>query len=359
MTDTSFVTSLNNLTSSIVLESDRAAGTRDKSFFERNAALWICVILLSGAIATTAGYNFVGLLRNHYKKTGVINDLIILVYAAPIVIYIACLVLIELQLFDRVVGNSFSFGTVVGILLKLSAKPSGSRIVRLIVKQVAAKPRDIWLDSLDLTVAEVQSAIADAFAVKPAKRVQLQSGKGSVLEDVKLPFFQQIDDSQQATDFFGYFTCLCYVKILEQVEEEHNASTGLKFGVSREESTTFNPFKSLLDSRAKYGDAYTIMARSAASDEATKFHICDVEKFAGAAPGHAPLFVQLKLLAWNASDNINDEAKSEDVSVSTSSKTVSNTSMMSLLWHKKPKDIHMKGKPIMHGDSIVIESDGK
>jgi hypothetical protein len=331
---------------------------RDESFFKRNTVMWIFVVLLSCALATTAGYHFVGVLRNHYKKTGVITDLIILVYVAPIVIYIACFLLIEVGLFDRVVGNSFSFGTVVGILLKLSAKPSGSRVIRLIVKQVAAKPRDIWLDSLDLTVAEVQSAIADAFAVKPVKRVLLQSGKGSVLEDLKLPFFKQIDDSQQTTDFFGYFTCSCYVKILEQVEEENSASTGLKFGVSKEESTIFNPFKSLLDSRAKYGDAYTIIARSAASDEATKFHICDVEKFAGAAPGNAPLFVQLKILAWNASDNINDETKSEDASVATS-RTKTSSSMMSLLWHKKPKDIHMKGKPIMHGDYIVIESDGK
>lgn len=331
------------------------------SFFERNTLLWICVILLSCALAATAGYHFVGLLRNQYKKTGVITDLIILVYVAPIVIYIACFLLIEFGLFDRVVGNSFSFGTVVGILLKLSAKPSGSKVIRLIVKQVAAKPRDIWLDSLDLTVAEVQNAISDAFAVKPAKRVQLQSGKGSVLEDLKLPFFKQIDDSQQTTDFFGYFTCSCYVKLLDQLEEENNASTGLKFGVSKEESTIFNPFKSLLDSRAKYGDAYTIIARSAASDEATTFHICDVEKFAGAAPGNAPLFVQLKISAWNASDNINDEAKSEDASVATTirTKSSSSSSMMSLLWHKKPKDIHMKGKPIMHGDSIVIESDGK
>ena len=179
-----------------------------------------------------------------------------------------------------------------------------------------------------------------------------------MLEDLKLPFIKQLDDSQKATDFFGYFTCSCYVKVLEQVEEEHNASTGLKFGVSKEESTIFNPFKSLLDSRAKYGDAYTIMARSAASDEATKFHICDVEKSAGAAPGHAPLFVQLKILAWNATDNINEEARSEDASVATI-KSKSSGSILSLLWHKQPRDILMKGKPIMHGDSIVIESDSK
>ena len=205
---------------------------------------------------------------------------------------------------------------------------------------------------MDITVLEIKNIISETISVKPSRRIVLQNGKGSAFDDLNAKFIPQLDDSTKSTDFFGYFACSCYIAILEPaVEEEHQ-----KFGISKELSANFK-----LEKCAKYGETYTISARSAASDDATKFHISEVDKFAGAAPGNSPMFVQLKVLAWRHLDDSGTNLDTIDTKSEASVATVKSmtSGLTSIFRHKAPKHIHMKGKPIMHGDLVIIECNEK
>jgi hypothetical protein len=141
----------------------------------------------------------------------------------------------------------------------------------------------------------------------------------------------------------------------------------------------------LLDSRAKYGDPVMIQARSAASDEAKKFHVTAIDRFAAAAPGNAPLFVQLKLYAWcgeagggnsdsstigggdlggdlgggSGKESEWDNSSEMASSVHTTGTSRSKSMLGSVFGRKRHMEGQMRGKPILHGHLVVIESEGR
>jgi hypothetical protein len=312
-------------------------------------------------------------MRDRCKKSEVVWKLTLIVFLAPVVVFVFFSLCAEFKLCDRLVADIVSFGGVAGMLMKLVTKPYGDKIVKLIVQQVNGDKQDVWLRSATLTVMDVRNVIADALSITPVTRVLIESGKGKPIEDLNQPFFDNIDDAHKSTDFFGFITASCYITIAEPVHEEV-APADIEWK-EKDRNKTFNPFKLLLDSRAKYGDPFMIIGRSATSDDAKKFHISAVDRFAGAAPGNAPLFVQLKILAWNALSEDGpgaggDESKNgnpqdwENSSEMASSVHTTNSrksrGIVDVLFRRKRVDEgQMRGKPIHHGDSVVIESDGK
>lgn len=334
-----------------------------------NWMLYVKLVLsLSGSLF--GGYGLVGLLRDRCKRSEVVWKLTLIVFSAPVVVFVFFSICAEFKFCERFVADAVSFGCVAGMLLKLVTRPYGDKIVKLIVQQVNGDKHDVWLNTMDITVGEARNQIAETIGVTPVNRVSIESGKGKPVDDLTLQFFDLIDEAHKSTDFFGFCTASCYISVAEPVQEESAPDIEWK---EKERGKKFNPFKLLLDSRAKYGDPFTIIARSATSDDAKKFHISAVDRFAGAAPGNAPLFVQLKIYAWsstNVDGGLDGEGKAgspqdweNNSEMASSVHTVStrkSRGVMDVIFQRKVTDEgRLRGKPIHHGDQVVIEADGR
>ena len=338
--------------------------------------LWYLKLGISLTLSLFGGYALVGLLRDRCKKSEVVWKLTLIVFSAPVLVFVFFSFCAQCSLIERSIADSVSFGSVAGMLLKLVSRPTGDKVIKLIVQQVNGEKQDVWLSSSTSTVMDVRNQIAETLSITPATRVYIESGKGKSVEDMSLPFFDLIDDAHKSTDFFGFITASCYITITEPIHEE-TSHMDIEWK-EKERNKKFNPFKLLLDSRAKYGDPFMILGRSATSDDAKKFHVSAVDRFAGAAPGNAPLFVQLKIHAWSTIDatglgiegeegkidgtnHPNDWDNSSEMasSVNTTSTRKSRGIVNMLFRRKRPDESQLRGKPIRHGDAVVIECDGK
>lgn len=357
-------------------------------------AWWMFYVKILAALILSlfGGYGLVGLMRDRCKKSEVVWKLTLIVFSAPVFVFVFFSLCAEFHICDRFIADTVSFGSVAGMLLKLVTKPQGEKVIKLIVQEVNGKQNDVWINSSKLSVAEVRDKIAETLEITPSTRVSIESGKGRPIEDLSVPFFDHVDEAHQSTDFFGFCTATCYISIAEVVPEE--AAPDIEWKV-KEGDKRFNPFKLLLDSRIKYGDPFMIIGRSATSNDAKKFHISAVDRFAGAAPGNAPLFVQLKIYAWSSTSSGDETVAGEDsktdngngnrdgnASVSgnksvnghahdwengsemASSVNTTGTrrsrSIVGMLFRRKVSDEgRMRGKPIHHGDQVVIEADGR
>lgn len=336
-------------------------------------------LAISLALSLFGGYGLIGLMRDRCKKSEVVWKLTLIVFSAPIIVFVFFSICAEFKLCERFVADTVSFGSVAGMLLKLVTKPYGDKIIKLIVQQIDGEKRDVWLNSFSLTVQEVRVKIAEALEIAQISRVWIETGKGKPVEDLTQPFFDLIDEAHKSTDFFGFCTATCYISVApEAVQEEAAPDIEWK---EKERGKKFNPFKLLLDSRAKYGDPFMIIGRSATSDDAKKFHISAVDRFAGAAPGNAPLFVQLKMYAWSSSgtegaldggeegkagaggnpqDWENSSEMASSVHTAGTSATRKSRGIVDVLLRRKVSDeSRLRGKPIHHGDAVVIEADGR
>ena len=330
--------------------------------------VWYIKLTVTLGISLFGGYGLVGALRGRCKKSDVVWKLTLIVFSSPVLVFMLFSMLSELQLCERYVADAVSFGCVAGMLLKLVTKPSGEKTVKLIVQQVNGEKHDVWLSSSTLTLLEARNHIAEAMGLAP-NRISIESGKGKALEDLTQPLFDHIAKAHKSTDFFGFVTAACYITVSEEAVED-DAGKDIEWK-EKDRNRTFNPFKLLLDSRAKYGDPFMIIGRSASSDDAKKFHVSPMDRFAGAAPGNAPLFVQLKLYAWSATAGSEEEGKaggmewdnsSEMGSSSIQSTSTRNTGgggLGSIFRRRRPDEGQLRGKPIRQGDSIVVECDGR
>ncbi|KAJ1427296.1 hypothetical protein B484DRAFT_397271 [Ochromonadaceae sp. CCMP2298] len=198
------------------------------------------------------------------------------VFCVPVAVFVLFSVLASCGLCARLLADACSFG--------------GDKTIKLIVKQLGAgtgagavKPTCVWLSSEQTSVWQVRAQIAEALGVLP-DRVRIESGRGRALDEQHpQPFFAQ-HVSRRSTDLFGFVTAVCYVAVAPAPEEydlpvNEQAETDLR--QHRDRRGSANPFKNLIDNRAKYGHPFTIIGRSAApltegSTPAKKFHIAPV-----------------------------------------------------------------------------------
>jgi hypothetical protein len=344
----------------------------DVGLLSNNLPYWWLVytkVAFSLALSLFGGYGLIGLMRDRCKKSEVVWKLTLIVFSAPVLVFVFFSLCAQLRFCERFIADTVSFGSVAGMLLKLVTKPRGDKVIKLIVQQINGEKQDVWLNSSALSVAEVRNRIAETMEITPNSRVRIESGKGKAIEDLNMKFFDLIDDAHKSTDFFGFCTASCYISVEEPVAEE--VAPNIEWKV-KEGDKKFNPFKALLDSRAKFGDPLLMIARSALSDDAKKFHIAAVDRFAGAAPGNAPLFAQLKIYAWSSHGSDGDgedtktgapsdwESNSEMASSVQTSGSRKSRSLVGMLFHRKTSDeSKLRGKAIQHGDAVVIEADGR
>lgn len=349
----------------VVTESPLIKIVRDLSWgSSRWRLLWLIKVLASCLIAACMGYNFVQLLRNYCKKTEKIWKLTLILFAGPITLHLMVAAFYQYGLCGKVFSDCLLFGFVAGIVLKLSSKPSGKGTVKLIVQQIDGKRNDIWLDSTDVLIGEARNMIAEALKITPPSRVSIESGKGSFLDDLSKPLFSLLDDADMTTDFFGFVTSSCYISVKEEDLRPKVSFLDSDIQDRDRDKKSPNPFRGLLKSEIKYGDALNLTAR--VDSGAKSFFVNLIDRFAAAAPASMQLpSVQVRLLSWSAIEaaNNNSDAVSENTDVNSVS-TASKKPRGGFFFSKRNKPCDdpgesMVGKAVHNGDSVVIEAGGR
>lgn len=332
--------------------------------------VWYSKVVLAFAAAFVMGLLLVQMLRNYGKKAANVYKLTLLAFLVPILFFVALSAVSIADMCDRTISDAFTFGCFAGVVMKLMSPAGGKGTVKVLVQQPhEQQPLEVRLDSTDVTVGTVRDRIAAALKVEPKERVKIESGRGYLLEDAGKAFFETIDESHQAVDFFGFVTAACYITV-EEKEDDDNVQVIEMVGddgVLRKKKVRHNPFAALLHSKTRYGDSYHLNAKSLVSrphHDVKPFHVAQVDKFAAAAPGNAPLFSTVRFLAWSANADVlqdvqQSEAAERDSMVSTVSHATSRTGLLSMFSHRRPDEHSSHGRPIRNGDKIIIESDGK
>lgn len=343
---------------------------------------WYLSILLSGGFAFGIGYQFVAILRKKYKSSKNMKKFTTAIFATPFLIYIILSFFAFVRLIDRSISDAISFGIVFGIMLQLAMKPNGPGSIKLIAQQVNGKHVDVWLDSLNVHVGEARNRIAEALGITPT-RVSIESGKGSFIEDMTIPFLDNIDDTLKKTDFFGFVTLYCYISVKEEEKKKvvFADDTTNEQTKSGDKKTHF--LNLLVKPEIKFGEFLVCNGRIASAESSkTTFQISYIEKFVAAAPASNLLInnTTMRLHPWksdasngggaNADDqseapnspNPNSDAFS-DIGDGNSVASGPNGARMkkrgSIFFQKKKDENDYFGKTVHHGDIVVVECNGK
>lgn len=82
------------------------------------------------------GMLIVSHLRELCHRTNEVWKLASICYVLPIAVYVILNIAVAYNLCDKLVSDSFSFGILTGICLKLLAPPGGGRTFRVLVRCV-------------------------------------------------------------------------------------------------------------------------------------------------------------------------------------------------------------------------------
>lgn len=231
--------------------------------------------------------------------------------------------------------------------------------------------------------------------MSPPSRICIESGKGALIEDMHKPLLPQICDNL-VTDFFGFVTVSCYVFIKEKGEEAPHSTTTTSSSTA---IRTKSSFLSLLNTKgeAKFGVEITLSARcEGAGASASSFFVSSVDMYAAVSTSQPKQAVRLvkwidaekeeetgtgtaTATATGEGNNNNSSgagglhsADDEDraspppettrprAASATSTPGSSATTPVSKQLEKISKiDLRKSGQPIRHGDTVVIECEGK
>ncbi|RYH29698.1 hypothetical protein EON65_07675 [archaeon] len=113
----------------------------------------LCVFL--GSAAYGIGYALVDYLRICCRTYKNVQRLAAIVFLTPFFIFVTLNVLLLLGFAERMLCDALSFGVAVGILFRLSYKPSGPSTIKLIAQEINGRSVDVWLDTLDEHMGDV------------------------------------------------------------------------------------------------------------------------------------------------------------------------------------------------------------
>lgn len=326
---------------------------------------WYLLLICISLTAFVIGFYYVNYLRQCCKSSKQATSLIRAVFAIPIGVFILCNVLSFLRILEKMVADAVSFGIVTGILMRLTLPPKERDNVKLVVQQVNGKNCEIWLDSPDASVMDVRAKIAQQLEIS-AGRVAIESGKGSFIENLNQPFTPMIDDTFKAIDFFGFMTMSCYVFIKDEEPAKRRVSIVEDSVVEQQKRSFLN----ILQKQIKYGDQVHFTAKIAAACESRSFFtIACIDKFAAAAPSSLPQLIAMssvRLHSWKdlteggvgTVDGGSDIGEGS-VGTSTPSKSTPSKRSSPLLNLRKKRKEESFGQPIRHGDTVVLEWNGK
>lgn len=335
------------------------------------AMYWYLSVLTSSMLSFGIGFQFVAILRKKCKSMRNIRRFTTSIFATPMIIYLLLNLLTVLGWTNRTIADAISFGIVFGILLQLAMKPKGPGSIKLIAKQVDGKHSEVWLDSLEVTVNEVRNLIAESLSVQPVTRISIESGKGNFLEDLSQPMFDNVDDTLKKTDFFGYLTVFCYIHVKEEekkkviiTDDNNNAND-----TDKKDKKHFLGINLGSKPEIKYGEFLVCSAKIATSvDAKVNFQISYVDRFVAGAPStHLLNSTTIRFHPWRSETSGEGGADGHDnISESGESVSVGSRNSMAL---KKRSSIFFRmakgdaldyfGKPLRHGDIVVLETNGK
>jgi hypothetical protein len=361
---------------------------------------WYLSLLISLILSFGIGFQFVDILRKKCKTMKNIKRFTAVVFIAPLTVYLFLVILTFFHCINRTIADAIAFGIVFGILLQLSLKPKGPGSIKLIAKQVDGKHVDVWLDSVDIPVVEVRAKIAEALSVTPVTRVSIESGKGNFIEDMSQPLFNNIDDTLKKTDFFGYLTLNCYIHVKE--EEKINRRGSVTAVDTSGEGGETKEKKSLLGSilhkpEVKFGEFLVCSAKIATNPDAKmNFQVSCVDKFVAGAPfanmqlnnttirlhpwsskmiqngvsggesgadgegGAHPTGVGHHRSISNETEISNDNDSNSIASASVAGGRAKLQKRSSIFFrNNKNENLEYIGKPIHHGDIVVLETNAK
>lgn len=346
-------------------------------------------ITLGFSISSAAGWILIESLRrvNRKNKDPQLNTKKLASYSflTPIAVYVLLQMGFIHGFINKNIVDSCTFGIVVGILVKLSQKPKSGQNVKLTVKELAGRQADIWIDSVDTPIGQVRQKIADAFGVQFPSHVLMESGRGTVIGDVSVPLSTLISESSTAIDFFGYTSTSCYITILETTSHNENNNNSLESEINSPYAakSANNSFLSLLNVKEKacFGDLLLLSAKIPnAGTDRSSFSVCNIDKFAAAAPFTAQIAAHnpIRLISWSLCSESRDKDKGSDSgagangngggggsSLQSSSSQHNREDSMKPSWMKHfplpalPGIQQSSGLKIKNGDTVVIECDGK
>lgn len=346
--------------------------------FQLNARRYFLLVIFLGVLTFYFGILLIDHLRfccRTYKK---VYRLAAVVFITPFCVFLTLNILLAFGLAERMLCDALSFCLAMGILLRLTNKPTGPNSVK-IVAQEGSKGRsvDVWFDNKDMLVGDVRSKIAEALLVSPANRVSIESGKGSFIEDLNKPFLGTVDEGLITTDFFGFMTMPCFIVVKEDDRKrlgvDDNGSERINLD-RRNSSVGGQLFALLQKTEVRYNEPYTLTARLTCSSESkTTFLIAAVDRFASAAPSsHLHLNAHsVRFHVWKgetepvgqASDLHSEGGDSHSNSSVVRVNSVGHRAspILSRAFRKRfgKKDDESSGKSLSHGDVVVLEAGGK
>lgn len=322
--------------------------------------------ILANIVTAVLGWFLVGRFGKYSKTTQNVWLLTVPLLITPVVVYIIMKLSTIYLNIDGLLADSFAFGSVIGIVIKLSSdKPIEASVAKLIVYDMHGKTVEITLE-IDALVGDARNKIAEAFKIQPASRVLLETGKGGFIEDLKGPLIPALETTNADVhmDFFGKRTFVCYVQIKDETPETDNFDAD-KQPVMQSNITSRN-LMSMLNSKAevKYGADYILLANhpaSAVTANVKPFYPQLVDKFLAATvsqQSNTPLRIE-KWTNYSDSSDLASEVGSANLTPSIKSNSASRrpvvetfTSILKL----KPRD---DSESIHDGDLVVFETQGK
>lgn len=315
--------------------------------------LWHVKVVLSCLTSSAVGWLLVQQLRMLSKRTEKIWKLIVPIFVTPLAVYMILHFSSLCNQIDRVVADAFSFGIVVGILLKLNTKPSSLEAVKLIL-YTSTKCVEIWLPSKEILVNEARRKIGEVLRVQPIERIAIESGKGSIIDDFNAKFIPLISSEKSVmTDFFGFLTISCCVTIREHSPAMNNVSDTDSSIQTRVSNYTIG---ALINPKVKYADQLFLSARNpTATSDAKPFDIQPIDKFAAASPSTA-LGQQarvIRLMSWSAATAAFDASE-----LLSDAGEVASQAEKAVPFRAKPA--RDESDPyVRHGDTVVVNCDEK
>lgn len=125
------------------------------SSFSMNPRQYFVFCVLLGSAAYGIGYALVDYLRLCCRTYKNIQRLAAVVFLTPFFIFVILNVLLFLGFAERMLCDALSFGVAVGILFRLSYKPSGPSTIKLVSQEINGRTVDVWLDTLDEPMGDV------------------------------------------------------------------------------------------------------------------------------------------------------------------------------------------------------------
>jgi len=237
------------------------------------------------------GMLIVNHLRELCHRTNAVWKLASICYILPVAVYIILNIAVAYNLCDKLVSDSFSFGILTGICLKLLVQPSGAHTFRVMVRtsKQDKPPCVVWLASPDTSVSDAIAAIGERLNIVPSSRISVETGRGAFVTEVEKPLLQQLSAASHPSrnsnnaankDFFGFTTAVCNVLVRDEEVVEEDSEEEEEMVVGKRPANLTN----LINSRGpvRWKDDLLLSANVGGAD--IPFSVGSLDSYAAAAP---------------------------------------------------------------------------